>query len=119
MGYMTIQKVLDDADVNYNRHTIIQSFNLKKKLEALKLTDGEATLMSLAIENMCLSIRVKLIKKALAFYSRKLSDKYYIYQGTAKGKNLTDENIALAMGSYESAFLADLVVSYVFETTGK
>eukprot|EP00957_Ditylum_brightwellii_P056547 4287512-Ditylum_brightwellii.AAC.1 len=23
MGYMTVQKVLDDADVNYNKHTII------------------------------------------------------------------------------------------------
>eukprot|EP00957_Ditylum_brightwellii_P156098 11881831-Ditylum_brightwellii.AAC.1 len=87
--------------------------------------------MSLDIENMYRSIQVKLIKKALAFYSRKLSveekgkidlgmcmvqfgmkstlvnfrDKYHIYRGVAKGKSLTDEDITLAIGSYESAFL--------------
>eukprot|EP00957_Ditylum_brightwellii_P086524 6583038-Ditylum_brightwellii.AAC.1 len=51
MRYMTIQKVLDDTDVNYNKHTIIQSSDLKKKLEVLILTKGNTALMSLDIEN--------------------------------------------------------------------
>eukprot|EP00957_Ditylum_brightwellii_P020274 1530356-Ditylum_brightwellii.AAC.1 len=94
---------------------------------------------------MYLSIQVKLIKKELAFYLRKLSadkkgkidlgmcmvqfgmkntlvnfqDKYYIYWGTAKGKNSTDEGITLAIGSYEPTFLTDLVTPYVFGTMGK
>eukprot|EP00957_Ditylum_brightwellii_P047465 3604847-Ditylum_brightwellii.AAC.1 len=44
-------------------------------------------------------------------------DKYYIYWGAAKGKRLTDEDIVLAIGAYEATFLADLVASYMFEST--
>eukprot|EP00957_Ditylum_brightwellii_P066290 5031842-Ditylum_brightwellii.AAC.1 len=74
--------------------------------------------MSLDIKNMYPSVRVKLIKKALDFYSRSLSpvdkrkiklgmemiqfrmkntlvsfrDKYFNYKGTAKGDDLTVED---------------------------
>eukprot|EP00957_Ditylum_brightwellii_P101377 7726286-Ditylum_brightwellii.AAC.1 len=65
MGYMNTQKVLDDASVNYNKHTITQSSDLREKLEGLELTKGKAVSMSLDIENMYPSMRVKLIKKAL------------------------------------------------------
>eukprot|EP00957_Ditylum_brightwellii_P072843 5536095-Ditylum_brightwellii.AAC.1 len=44
-------------------------------------------------------------------------DNYYIYQGAAKGKDLMEEDTALAIGGYESAFLVDLIASYNFETT--
>eukprot|EP00957_Ditylum_brightwellii_P134637 10264368-Ditylum_brightwellii.AAC.2 len=40
---------------------------------------------------------------------------YFVYQGAAKGKEISDENIALAIDAYESAFLADIVASNVFE----
>eukprot|EP00957_Ditylum_brightwellii_P115938 8843043-Ditylum_brightwellii.AAC.1 len=46
LGYKGIKKVLDDHGVNYSKHTIIQSSNLKEKLEALKWkrqNDGHAT----------------------------------------------------------------------------
>eukprot|EP00957_Ditylum_brightwellii_P194965 14853941-Ditylum_brightwellii.AAC.1 len=81
------------------------------------------------------SIRVKLIKKALKYYAKDLpaearetidlcmdivqfgmkstliqvKGRYFIYQGAAKGKEISDEDIALAIGAYESAFLADIV----------
>eukprot|EP00957_Ditylum_brightwellii_P059550 4521804-Ditylum_brightwellii.AAC.1 len=42
---------------------------------------------------------------------------YYVYQGAAKGKELSDKDIALAIGAYESAFLADIVASYIFKET--
>eukprot|EP00957_Ditylum_brightwellii_P196308 14956275-Ditylum_brightwellii.AAC.1 len=42
---------------------------------------------------------------------------YFIYQGAAKGKEISNEDVALAIGAYESAFLADIVASYVFEET--
>eukprot|EP00957_Ditylum_brightwellii_P049966 3787594-Ditylum_brightwellii.AAC.1 len=42
---------------------------------------------------------------------------YFIYQGAAKGKEISDEDVALAIGAYESAFLADIVASYVFDET--
>eukprot|EP00957_Ditylum_brightwellii_P160702 12234819-Ditylum_brightwellii.AAC.1 len=40
---------------------------------------------------------------------------YFVYQGGAKGKEISNKDIALAIGAYESAFLADIVASYVFE----
>eukprot|EP00957_Ditylum_brightwellii_P079093 6015619-Ditylum_brightwellii.AAC.1 len=43
--------------------------------------------------------------------------RYFIYQGAAKGKEISDEDIPLAIGAYKSAFLADIVASYVFEET--
>eukprot|EP00957_Ditylum_brightwellii_P113860 8680652-Ditylum_brightwellii.AAC.1 len=42
---------------------------------------------------------------------------YFIYQGAAKGKEISDEDIVLAIGAYKSAFLANIVASYVFEET--
>eukprot|EP00957_Ditylum_brightwellii_P170378 12968319-Ditylum_brightwellii.AAC.1 len=100
--------------------------------------------MSLDIDNMYLSIQVKLIKRALAFYSKKLlaskkgrvdldmcmvqigmkstlvnfQDKRYIYWGVAKGEYLADNGVALAIGSYESTFLVDLVASFIFKKLG-
>eukprot|EP00957_Ditylum_brightwellii_P081062 6165604-Ditylum_brightwellii.AAC.1 len=91
--------------------------------------------MSLDITNMYLSVRVKLIKKALEFYSQNLSsedkrkiqlgmeivqfgmkntlvsyhDKYFIYKGAAKENDLTIEDVALAIRCYELSFVADLV----------
>eukprot|EP00957_Ditylum_brightwellii_P164257 12505186-Ditylum_brightwellii.AAC.1 len=91
------------------------------------------------------SVWVKLIKKALKFCSRSLSPddkrkielgmemiqfgmkntlvsyrgKYFNYKGAAKGDDLTVKDVALAIGGYESAFLADLVASYLLEMTGK
>eukprot|EP00957_Ditylum_brightwellii_P013536 1020578-Ditylum_brightwellii.AAC.1 len=45
-------------------------------------------------------------------------DKYFVYKGAAKGANLTVDNVALAIGGYQSAFLANLVTSYLFKMTG-
>eukprot|EP00957_Ditylum_brightwellii_P013944 1052227-Ditylum_brightwellii.AAC.1 len=41
--------------------------------------------------------------------------RYFVYQGAAKGKELSEEGVALAIGAYELAFLAVIVASYVFE----
>eukprot|EP00957_Ditylum_brightwellii_P148381 11296636-Ditylum_brightwellii.AAC.1 len=46
-------------------------------------------------------------------------DKYFNYKGAAKGDDLTVKDVALAFGGYESAFLVDLVASYLLEMTGK
>eukprot|EP00957_Ditylum_brightwellii_P084974 6461685-Ditylum_brightwellii.AAC.1 len=42
---------------------------------------------------------------------------YYVYKGSVKDKELPDEYVALAIGAYESVFLADIVASYTFEET--
>eukprot|EP00957_Ditylum_brightwellii_P100440 7655801-Ditylum_brightwellii.AAC.1 len=44
---------------------------------------------------------------------------YYVYKGTTKGKELSDEDVALAIGAYELAFLANIVASYMFEESGE
>eukprot|EP00957_Ditylum_brightwellii_P073841 5610670-Ditylum_brightwellii.AAC.1 len=132
---MGIKKVLDNHGVNYAKHTIIQSSDLKEKLEKLGLKQNEVTLMPLDIVNMYPSIRVKLIQKALSHYARDLPEKaketinmcmdivqsgmkstlirfkgkYYVYKGATKGKELSDEDVTLAIGAYEAAFLADTV----------
>eukprot|EP00957_Ditylum_brightwellii_P203765 15336091-Ditylum_brightwellii.AAC.1 len=138
---MGIKKVLDEHGVNYAKYTIIQSSDLKEKLE---LKRNKVTLMSLDIVNMYPSVRVKLIRKALHHYAKDLPEeaketinmcmdivqfgmkstliqvkgKYYVYKGAVKGKELSDKDVALAIGAYEVAFLANIIASYVFEMTG-
>eukprot|EP00957_Ditylum_brightwellii_P037601 2843792-Ditylum_brightwellii.AAC.1 len=46
-------------------------------------------------------------------------DKYFNYKGAAKRDDLTVKDVVLAIGSYKSAFLADLVASYLLEVTVK
>eukprot|EP00957_Ditylum_brightwellii_P195169 14870140-Ditylum_brightwellii.AAC.1 len=65
--------MLDRNKVNYNRFTIVQSSYLKEKLEKLGLAKDNVIMMSLDINNMYPLMRVKLIKKALEFYSQNLS----------------------------------------------
>eukprot|EP00957_Ditylum_brightwellii_P105858 8072990-Ditylum_brightwellii.AAC.1 len=43
--------------------------------------------------------------------------RYFIYKGAAKGKEILEEDVALAIGAYVSAFLANIVASYVFDET--
>eukprot|EP00957_Ditylum_brightwellii_P067118 5094750-Ditylum_brightwellii.AAC.1 len=43
--------------------------------------------------------------------------RYFVYKGVAKGREISEEDVALAIGAYKSAFLADIVASYVFEET--
>eukprot|EP00957_Ditylum_brightwellii_P056484 4281731-Ditylum_brightwellii.AAC.1 len=69
---MGIKRVLDEHRVDYAKHTIIQSSDLKTKLEGLGLRRDEVTMMSLYIVNMYLSVGLKLIKKALQHYMRNL-----------------------------------------------
>eukprot|EP00957_Ditylum_brightwellii_P035657 2703420-Ditylum_brightwellii.AAC.1 len=99
--------------------------------------------MLLDIVNMYPSVRVKLIWKALNYYARDLPataretidlcmdivqfgmkstliqfrGKYYVYKGTAKGKEFSNEDVVLAIGVYELTFLANIVASYLFEKT--
>ena len=56
LGYLGIKKVLDEHNVNYNKHTIIQASDLKEKLEKLTLNKKNARIISLDIENMYPSI---------------------------------------------------------------
>eukprot|EP00957_Ditylum_brightwellii_P145229 11061316-Ditylum_brightwellii.AAC.1 len=45
--------------------------------------------------------------------------KYYIYKGAAGGEDVVDEDIDIAIGTYNIAFLANIFASYVFKMTEK
>ena len=143
LGYMGIKQVLDEHRVNYSKHTIVQSSDLKKKLESCKLKQEEVIFISLDIVTMYPLVRVKLIQKVLQHYAKDLPNtaketvdlgmdivqfgmkstliqfqgRYYVYKGAAKDKELLDKDVALVIRAYKLAFLADIVASYVFEET--
>eukprot|EP00957_Ditylum_brightwellii_P051359 3895283-Ditylum_brightwellii.AAC.1 len=58
LGYMGIKRVLDEHKVEYVEHTIIQSLDLKTKLERWGLQREEVTMMLLDIVNIYPSVRV-------------------------------------------------------------
>eukprot|EP00957_Ditylum_brightwellii_P129893 9907854-Ditylum_brightwellii.AAC.2 len=43
--------------------------------------------------------------------------KYYAYKGAAKGQVMDDEDMALAIRAFESAYSADAVALYIFKMT--
>ena len=138
LGYLGLKSILDENNITYNKHTITQASNLKEKLEKLKIKRDNSTIASLDIENMYPSVRFSIIKKAVTHYTLNLpteikekvrhclnmiefgmqsclitfDSKYFEYRGDGDS---TDKG--LAIGGYESAFLADLVASFLLEKT--
>jgi len=124
--------------VNYSRNTINQASDLKNDLESMKLNRKEVTTISLDIEAMYPSITFNMVRKAIEFFAKKLNDeqkiiikdclkmigfgmgntlitfkdKYYEYGGST---NI--EERGLTIGGYESAWLADLVASFLLENS--
>ena len=118
------------------KRTIVQSSHLKSILEKFKLKRNNCTICSLDIINMYPSIKHRLIRKAITFYSSGFADeelemieaalemqqfsmkntlvtfqdKYYEY-----GVEEDAMDRVLTMGGYDSAWLADLVAGYLME----
>ena len=108
--------------------------NQKEILEEMKVNRDEVTIASVGDINMYPSIKLSTIKKAVSFFARKLTTAtkktiniclelihfgmsstpisfdvdYYEYRSGEK------EEQGLVISGYESAFLADLVASYLF-----
>ena len=138
LGYLGIKKIFDDNKVDYMAKTIIQAADLKKTLEKLTITNLNSTIVSIDAVDYYPSVRFKLVKKAIHFFSDKLSeedktkieecldmikfgmgstlitfiDKYYEYDGD---KDLEEKG--LTIGGYESAWLADLAGAYILANT--
>ena len=134
IGYIGIKKIFDKENVNYSRKTIIQASDLKIDLESMKLNRNEVTTISLDIEAMYPSITFNMVRKAIEFFAKNLNDeqkviitdclkmiefgmgntlitfkdRYYEYGGST---NI--EERGLTIGGYESAWLADLVASFL------
>jgi len=135
MGYLAIKRILERAGNDHTKCLIEQSYHLKRHLETLNLTATNSTLASIDATKYYTSIRYKLVKKAIEYFSRDLSpedkatieiglsmiqkgmnstylsfkDKYYQYDGNHEDP---DEK-GLTIGGYESATLSDVVGSYI------
>ena len=138
IGYLGIKHLLDKYEVDYGSKNIIQSSDLKQKLESLPFNMSNSTIVSVDAEAMYPSIKFQLIYDAVQYYAETLppethktinlcldliffgmtntiiafKDEYFLYDG-----NLKPEERCLTIGGYESAWLADLVVSFLLEAT--
>ena len=138
LRYIALKAILDENNIIYDKFTIVQASDMKQKVEELKIKKYENTIVSIYIVNFYSSTMISLIKKAINYYTMKLSNKkkkkikwcldliqfgmrstllnfqdcFFEYKG-----NGYKDNIGLAIGGYESAFLADLVASFIFEKT--
>jgi hypothetical protein len=61
IGYLGIKLMLDENKVKCATFTILQTLDLKEKLEALELKKDEVTMMSLDIKNIYPSVLLQLI----------------------------------------------------------
>lgn len=137
LGYLGIKKN-DSEKRDYEAKTITQASDLKTKLEISNLKKKDVTIAKLDIVAMCLSIKFLLVKKAVRYYAKDLSEedkskikcflqmirfgmknirvtfinKYCKYEGDING-----ENKGLTIGGFESVWLADLVASYILKQT--
>eukprot|EP00957_Ditylum_brightwellii_P051945 3940216-Ditylum_brightwellii.AAC.1 len=109
----------------------------------MNLKEEEITIASLDVENMYPLTYLSLIKQAICHYGRNLSredkltlesclsmivfgmqttltrfrDRYFNYRGVAgeKENEIDEDNNGLTIGSFKSAFCADLCATYIFE----
>jgi hypothetical protein len=138
LGYLGIKKIIQEHKIDCMPYNIEQASHLKTQLEELQLTPRANTIISIDAQDYYPSIKFKLVKQAIDYFSSKLpqqdrltidmcldmikfgmsstyfrfQDQYYKYDGDQ------DENKrGLTIGRYESAWLSDIVGSYIFIKT--
>ena len=135
LGYRGIKQIFAANNIQCLPRTIIHAADLKSKLETLGLTPDNSTIVSLDAVDYYPSIRFKLVEKAIAYFSKGLQqrelnkimhcmemirfgmnstylmfqDSYYQYDG-----DHDIQDVALSIGAFESAWLADIVGSYLY-----
>ena len=75
LGYIALKAILDENNIKYDKFTIVQVSDMKQKVEELKIKKYENTIASIDIVNFYPSTRISLIKKAIKYYTMKLSNK--------------------------------------------
>ena len=68
VGYLGIKALFNKNSIDYQKATIIHAGQLKLKLEKLNLKQGEVTIASFNAVEMYLSIKYKLVEKAVLFF---------------------------------------------------
>ena len=121
--------------MNYSQDSIVQASGLKERIKKLGVKKEEIMIASVYAINMYPSIKIATIRKEVIYLARKLTKEtkktinlflelihfrmsstlisfngeYYEYHGGER------EEQGLSIGGYESALLADLVASELFE----
>jgi hypothetical protein len=139
VGYLGLAKIFSKHGIVVDRFTITQAADVKLALEKLGLHQGDVTIVSLDVENIYPSVTYHLIARAVRWFARDLpgeafdavltclsmiqfgmshtpltfGGKYFEYTG---GETEVS-NRGLAIGGFESAWLADVVASYLLENT--
>ncbi len=132
----SIEKSFWRANINFEKHTLKNSLALKRKFESMNLQRYDITFVSLGIKEMYPQCQFKAVKAAVWYYSSRLPplqqekikrcleilkfsmgntivsfrEKYYKY-----GVDPDPDCCGLTIGGFESAFLADLEATYIFE----
>ena len=75
LGYLGIKHIFDSHKIIYDRHTITQASDMKKKLEKLGIRKNKGTIAKLDIVAMYPSIQFLLVKKTVKYFSKKLPRK--------------------------------------------
>ena len=91
--YLGIKRCLDKGKVNYSQDSIVQASDLKERLEELRLKREEVTIASEDAINMYASIKLVTIRKAVRYFTRKLT------RETKKTINLCLDLIHFGMSS--------------------
>lgn len=140
LGLTAIKKVFQDTGVDFTKFTLENSFDFLRKIKGFDLRKDQQMILSVDAVQMYPSISLKMIKKAVFYYSKNLdrskvdriiwglklveiamnssvctfAGEYYRYGGFTA--NFSDTNsVCLSIGSFESAFFSDLVINYVLE----
>ena len=72
-GYLGINSCMDKGKVNHSRDYIVQSSDLKKRLEELEVKRDEVKIASVEVINMYPSTKLKTIRKTVIYFVIKLT----------------------------------------------
>ena len=135
MVYLGLTNILEKNEINYTESIIVQVSQVREKWESLNRKMNEVAISSIDAVEMYPSIKFLQVKKEISYFTKNLpkSHKYTVklcLKLVAFGMSSTllifeekyfeyrekgTETKGLAIGGYVSAFLADLVTSYLFE----
>jgi hypothetical protein len=71
---MGIKSVFEEQGIDFEARTIVQASSLKENLEGLGPKRGDCMIASVNAEAMYPSIKFDLIKKAVKYYARDITD---------------------------------------------
>ena len=72
LGYLGIKRIFDSNKINYAKQNIVQASDLKAKIDQLMIKERYATIIKYDDKAMYPSIKLKLVIKAVKYFSKEL-----------------------------------------------